>query len=63
MSDLQTIEKAIGDWYFDRSSFREMDIQNDLPRNCSSPFSGQLFAQKCLATLSNDGSQPLTCNN
>ncbi|XP_042034970.1 pectin acetylesterase 11-like isoform X2 [Salvia splendens] len=28
------IGQAVGDWYFNHSSFQEIDMQNDLPRNC-----------------------------
>ncbi|KAL0366372.1 UNVERIFIED_CONTAM: Pectin acetylesterase 11 [Sesamum radiatum] len=31
----KTIAEAIGDWYFDRSSFQEIDTQNELPQNCT----------------------------
>ncbi|XP_020548052.1 pectin acetylesterase 8-like isoform X2 [Sesamum indicum] len=31
----KTIVKAIGDWYFERSSVQEIDIQNELPQNCT----------------------------
>ncbi|KAK4434229.1 Pectin acetylesterase 8 [Sesamum alatum] len=31
----KTIVKAVGDWYFDRSSVREIDTQNQLPQNCT----------------------------
>ncbi|KAL7159700.1 hypothetical protein ABFS83_01G045400 [Erythranthe nasuta] len=30
-----TIRKAIGEWYFDRSPFQAIDFKNNLPRNCS----------------------------
>ncbi|XP_057800352.1 pectin acetylesterase 11-like isoform X2 [Salvia miltiorrhiza] len=29
------VAQAVGDWYFDRSKFEEIDILNDLPRKCS----------------------------
>ncbi|KAL8486783.1 hypothetical protein ACS0TY_023464 [Phlomoides rotata] len=32
----KTIGEAVGDWYFDRSTFNEIDIQNDSPWNCTS---------------------------
>ncbi|KAG6414092.1 hypothetical protein SASPL_126810 [Salvia splendens] len=32
----KTIAQAVGDWFFDRSEFQEMDMPNDLPRNCTS---------------------------
>ncbi|KAK4387698.1 Pectin acetylesterase 8 [Sesamum angolense] len=28
-------DKAIGDWYFERSSVQEIDTQNELPQNCT----------------------------
>ncbi|XP_042048308.1 pectin acetylesterase 11-like isoform X1 [Salvia splendens] len=31
----QNIAEAVGDWYFDRSEFQEMDMVNNLPRNCT----------------------------
>ncbi|XP_011074219.1 pectin acetylesterase 11 [Sesamum indicum] len=31
----KTVAEAISDWYFDRSSFQEIDTQNELPRNCA----------------------------
>ncbi|KAL0322874.1 UNVERIFIED_CONTAM: Pectin acetylesterase 8 [Sesamum angustifolium] len=31
----KTIVKAIGDWYFERSSVQEIDTQNELPQNCT----------------------------
>ncbi|KAG6429747.1 hypothetical protein SASPL_107800 [Salvia splendens] len=31
-----TIAQAVGDWYFDWSEFQEIDMLNDLPRNCIS---------------------------
>ncbi|KAK4387697.1 Pectin acetylesterase 11 [Sesamum angolense] len=31
----QTVAEAISDWYFDRSSFQEIDTQNELPRDCT----------------------------
>ncbi|KAL0289471.1 UNVERIFIED_CONTAM: Pectin acetylesterase 11 [Sesamum calycinum] len=30
-----TVAEAISDWYFDRSSFQEIDTQNELPRDCT----------------------------
>ncbi|XP_047944711.1 pectin acetylesterase 11-like [Salvia hispanica] len=48
----KTIAQAISDWYFDRTSFRQIDVENDLPRNCSSSLTPELFVHKCLATLS-----------
>ncbi|KAL8547147.1 hypothetical protein ACS0TY_006748 [Phlomoides rotata] len=47
----KTIGEAIGDWYFDRSSFHEIYIQNDLPRNCTSSLPDQSFNKICLAAL------------
>ncbi|XP_047964253.1 pectin acetylesterase 11-like isoform X2 [Salvia hispanica] len=31
----KNIAEAVGDWYFDRSEFQEMDMVNNLPRNCT----------------------------
>ncbi|KAG6425908.1 hypothetical protein SASPL_110117 [Salvia splendens] len=31
----KNIAEAVGDWYFDRSEFQEMDMLNNLPRNCT----------------------------
>ncbi|XP_047963986.1 pectin acetylesterase 7-like isoform X2 [Salvia hispanica] len=31
----KTIGQAVGDWFFDRSEFQEMDMLNDLPRDCN----------------------------
>ncbi|KAL3849453.1 hypothetical protein ACJIZ3_011335 [Penstemon smallii] len=31
----KTMSEAVGDWYFDRSSFQEIDMKNDFPRNCT----------------------------
>ncbi|XP_057772738.1 pectin acetylesterase 7-like isoform X2 [Salvia miltiorrhiza] len=34
----RTMRQAVADWYFDRSSFREIDTKNDSPRNCTNKF-------------------------
>ncbi|KAL8521631.1 hypothetical protein ACS0TY_011959 [Phlomoides rotata] len=47
----KTIGEAVGDWYFDRTSFHEIYTQNDMPRNCTSPLSVQSFNKVCLAAL------------
>ncbi|XP_057772744.1 pectin acetylesterase 8-like isoform X3 [Salvia miltiorrhiza] len=47
----KTIGKAIGDWYYDRSSIREVDTQNDSPRNCTNILSPKSLHMKSLATL------------
>lgn len=58
--NLQTIKQAISDWYFDRSSFHEVDTQNDLPRNCSNPFFDlEFFYQRCLDVVRPFGSNKL----
>ncbi|KAK4487311.1 hypothetical protein RD792_006081 [Penstemon davidsonii] len=31
----KTMSEAVGDWYFDRSSFQEIDMENDFPRDCT----------------------------
>ncbi|XP_047963862.1 pectin acetylesterase 11-like [Salvia hispanica] len=31
----KNIAEVVGDWYFDRSEFQEMDMVNNLPRNCT----------------------------
>lgn len=38
----RTMRQAVADWYFDRSSFREIDIKNNSPRNCTNSFCSQL---------------------
>lgn len=32
--DLQTIQQAIGDWYFDKSNVQIIDTQHSCPINC-----------------------------
>ncbi|KAG6430575.1 hypothetical protein SASPL_108645 [Salvia splendens] len=44
----QTIARAVSDWFFDRSEFKQMDICNDMPRNCT-VFRWHSFLQKCAA--------------
>lgn len=36
--NLQTIEQAVTDWYFDRGSFQEIDFKHVLPLNCTDSF-------------------------
>ncbi|XP_042055873.1 pectin acetylesterase 11-like [Salvia splendens] len=43
----KTIALAVGDWYFDRSEFQEMDMLNNLPRNCTSTDDYPTFEKKC----------------
>ncbi|KAL1551563.1 [Wnt protein] O-palmitoleoyl-L-serine hydrolase [Salvia divinorum] len=43
----KTISQAVGDWYFDRSGFQEMDMLNDLPRNCTTTDDEATFEKKC----------------
>ncbi|KAG6389275.1 hypothetical protein SASPL_150740 [Salvia splendens] len=45
------IGQAIGDWYFNHSSFQEIDMQNDLPRNCDVILSQTAFNQLCMDVL------------
>ncbi|KAG6414090.1 hypothetical protein SASPL_126808 [Salvia splendens] len=47
----KTIAQAVGDWFFDRSEFQEMDMLNDLPRNCTS-FDDQPTLEKNLVVMS-----------
>ncbi|KAL1564989.1 [Wnt protein] O-palmitoleoyl-L-serine hydrolase [Salvia divinorum] len=34
----RTMRQAVADWYFDRSSFREIDTKSDSPKNCTNSF-------------------------
>ncbi|XP_041996558.1 pectin acetylesterase 11-like isoform X3 [Salvia splendens] len=43
----KTIAQAVGDWFFDRSEFQEMDMPNDLPRNCTSFDDQPTLEKKC----------------
>ncbi|XP_042046897.1 pectin acetylesterase 7-like isoform X2 [Salvia splendens] len=43
----KTIAQAVGDWYFDRSEFQEMDMLNDLPRYCTSTDDQPTLEKKC----------------
>ncbi|KAG6422225.1 hypothetical protein SASPL_118790 [Salvia splendens] len=36
--NFQTMRQAVADWYFDRTSFRQVDTKSDLPKNCTSSF-------------------------
>ena len=36
--NFQTMRQAVADWYFDRSSFREIDTKSDSPKNCTNSF-------------------------
>ncbi|KAL7123166.1 hypothetical protein ACP275_01G088200 [Erythranthe tilingii] len=45
----KTIAKAIGDWYFDRSYFQEIDHQYNLPQNCTIP--ADELTKKCMESL------------
>ncbi|GFP85217.1 hypothetical protein PHJA_000665400 [Phtheirospermum japonicum] len=42
-----TIAGAIGDWYFDRNCFQQIDICN-VPRNCTSTLDFDAFNRKCI---------------
>ncbi|KAG6428942.1 hypothetical protein SASPL_106981 [Salvia splendens] len=42
-----TIAQAVGDWFFDRSEFQEMDMLNDLPRNCTGFDDQPTLEKKC----------------
>ncbi|KAL6529528.1 hypothetical protein OROGR_015151 [Orobanche gracilis] len=44
-----TVADAIGDWYFDRSRFQQIDTCNKLPRNCISTLrvDSDAFNRKC----------------
>ncbi|KAL6529533.1 hypothetical protein OROGR_015156 [Orobanche gracilis] len=45
----KTVADAIGDWYFDRSRFQQIDTCNKMPRNCSSTLrvDSDAFNRKC----------------
>ncbi|KAL1551570.1 [Wnt protein] O-palmitoleoyl-L-serine hydrolase [Salvia divinorum] len=43
----KTITQAVGDWYFDRSGFQEMDMLNDLPRTCTTTDDEATFEKNC----------------
>ncbi|XP_042048298.1 pectin acetylesterase 11-like isoform X1 [Salvia splendens] len=43
----KTIAQAVGDWFFDRSEFQEMDMLNDLPRNCTGFDDQPTLEKKC----------------
>ncbi|KAG8375260.1 hypothetical protein BUALT_Bualt10G0082000 [Buddleja alternifolia] len=47
----KTIAKAIGDWYFDRSSFQHIDTTNDVPRNCTSTLTSEELCKECIHQL------------
>ncbi|KAG6425297.1 hypothetical protein SASPL_115725 [Salvia splendens] len=34
----RTMRQAVADWYFDRTSFREIDTKSDSPKNCTNSF-------------------------
>ncbi|KAH6801384.1 hypothetical protein C2S52_001848 [Perilla frutescens var. hirtella] len=38
----RTMRQVVADWYFDRSSFRKIDIRNESPRNCTNSLCQQL---------------------
>ncbi|KAI3468489.1 hypothetical protein Pfo_025152 [Paulownia fortunei] len=44
----KTIAKAIGDWYFDRIPFQQIDTTNNVPRNCTSTLAHDTFNKKCI---------------
>ncbi|XP_042054285.1 pectin acetylesterase 8-like isoform X2 [Salvia splendens] len=44
----KTITQAVSDWFFDRSEFKQMDICNDMPRNCTVT-DWNSFLQTCAA--------------
>lgn len=54
---MQTMGQAIVDWFFDRSSFREID-PNDLPQMCYAPDNDDTAV--CSAILSDNGCEPKT---
>ncbi|GER46902.1 pectinacetylesterase family protein [Striga asiatica] len=39
----QSVAEAIGDWYFDRRSFRDIDTVDHVPRNCNSTLDHNAF--------------------
>ncbi|XP_047963433.1 pectin acetylesterase 11-like [Salvia hispanica] len=43
----KNIAEAVGDWYFDRSEFQEMDMVNNLPLNCTGDDQPTLL-KKCM---------------
>ncbi|KAG8375262.1 hypothetical protein BUALT_Bualt10G0082200 [Buddleja alternifolia] len=47
----KTIGKAIGDWYFDRSSFQHIDTTNAVPRNCTGTLTSEELQKKCIHQL------------
>ncbi|KAL6535997.1 hypothetical protein OROHE_012841 [Orobanche hederae] len=49
----KTVADAIGDWYFDRSRFQQVDTCNNLPRNCTSTLSADsdAFNRKCFLLM------------
>ncbi|KAL6556494.1 hypothetical protein OROGR_005782 [Orobanche gracilis] len=50
----KTVAEAIGDWYFDRSWFQHIDINNNMPRNCTSNLSSDAFNRECIDQLKNN---------
>ncbi|KAL6557598.1 hypothetical protein OROMI_017948 [Orobanche minor] len=48
----KTIADAIGDWYFDRSYFQQIDTRNNQPRNCTNTIIGNdAFNRKCIQLM------------
>ncbi|KAL6533698.1 hypothetical protein OROHE_013531 [Orobanche hederae] len=50
----KTVAEAIGDWYFDRSCFQEIDTSNNVPRNCTSTLTDDVFAKQCIERLAHE---------
>ncbi|KAL7122501.1 hypothetical protein ACP275_01G049200 [Erythranthe tilingii] len=44
----KTIEEAIDDWYYDRSSFQQIDTYTTVPRNCTVSRDNDIMNQRCL---------------
>ncbi|KAL6556497.1 hypothetical protein OROGR_005785 [Orobanche gracilis] len=47
----KTVAEAIGDWYFDRNCFREIDTSNNVPRNCTSTLPDDVYNKQCIERL------------
>ncbi|GFP85214.1 hypothetical protein PHJA_000665100 [Phtheirospermum japonicum] len=43
----KTIARAIGDWYFDRNCFQQIDTC-DVPQKCTSTLDFDAFNKKCI---------------
>ncbi|KAL6501835.1 hypothetical protein OROGR_026968 [Orobanche gracilis] len=50
----KTVAEAIGDWYFDRGCFQEIDTCNNVPRNCTSTLERDEYNKQCFERLAHE---------